>query len=97
MPPKEAKPRQQAKLVCVSYLPSRCWRADYRIPSWHASGEPDGHEDRYYGNKERELREIAGRMGCKIVKVYKARPCFKCSAFLPSSTAASSKNVSVLA
>lgn len=46
-------------------------------------------------NQERELREIAGRMGCKIVKVYKARPRFKCSTFLPSSSAASSKNVSV--
>ena len=127
--------------------------------------------DQTTANQERELREIAGRMGCKIVKVYKdhgisgakgrekrpafdalcrdanrrqfdvvmawylliasaeayrtlsasypsctpsrstcsfinsvstpplpaARPCFKCSAFLPSSSGASSKNVSVLA
>ena len=44
--------------------------------------------DQMTANQERELREIAGRMGCKIVKVYKARPCFKCSAFLPSSSGA---------
>ena len=42
--------------------------------------------DQMTANQERELREIAGRMGCKIVKVYKARPCFKCSTFFPSSS-----------
>jgi DNA invertase Pin-like site-specific DNA recombinase len=59
-------------------------------------------------NQERELRDIAAHMGCEIVKVYKdhgisgakgrdRRPAFdtQCWAFLPSSSAPSSRNESV--